>query len=699
MEQIDLFEEAILKSDQNDQKVFSQTTPLIVKEFHYVREQHISVQELFSGYQTIRILSFSTGLSFIDKLLSLFDYGEILIGSHHLANKEDIQALVSRFAGEYDFVATQASSHPTLLSKMKNEEVYLKVANNMVHHEKLYLLASDDGRYRVIYASANATNQAWSGSQGEFYNYCDGEDLYLKELAYFTTIWNESVPIEENNIATSPHQQHESPFLKQIKKEMETKELFVVTQAHDEESLIRTRYGIQSEIKSEEYKQILKGLKGTKKKGIINIHSKEIIRIIKRNKEKIQRKQALKRVDYGLPKMNVWDQKDPRTIQLDDKGESLIEHSLLVSKDKLKISVQTYLDLMNTYNPDVFNGDIENLKETHFKVLALLFSSIFHARLRIEANLRNLSIDALPLFITLTSTRSNSGKTFMVRAILKMMSGKMQDIIKGKNTTINSLRAFIELDKPYLPILIDEMDPTVFHHYKNMMKSSDSQASQFQYHHPIFIFTGNALCFEDSVRKRAPIFYYSSKLSKKVDENKMSSLGNTIINSLTTDFYFEYLRRMIPLVYQELDYLSNPERPDDYYPTLVGKSSQIIMDIVQDCGFPLPAYMKVLNWAEDFAGNAIPMSQVIKTEIKHEFKQNPKAFKFKGEKIYITLPANAENEKMIKRWMSLLPDEVAFTELTANYPNTRLFSLNKNMLKEHMGIELKQGHFNLKKWF
>lgn len=54
---------------------------------------------------------------------------------------------------------------------------------------------------------------------------------------------------------------------------------------------------------------------------------------------------------------------------------------------------------------------------------------------------------------------------------------------------------------------------------------------------------------------------------------------------------------------------------------------------------------------------------------------------------------------MIKRWMSLLPDEVAFTELTANHPNTRLFSLNKNMLKEHMGIEFKQGHFNLKKWF
>lgn len=700
MEQISLFEDEIIVPTDSSSKNASEgeETKLFAKEFRYLSEQLTSIEELFAGYNTIRIISFSTGLPFINDLLSMFDYGEILIGSSHLVNKKDIQKLISQFAVEYDFVATESHRHSELLRKIKNEDAYLKVVKNMVHHEKLYLLESDDGRYRVIYSSANATNKAWSGEQGEFFNYCDDEELYFKELDYFTTVWNEAVPVEKNNIV-APSNQKESPFLNHIKKEIETKELFVVAEANDEEALTRVKYSIHAETKSEEYQKILKGIKGTKKKGTINILYKELKKIYKKNKERVVREKKIKEVDHGLPKIKVLDQDEQDTILLDNKENSLEKRSLIVPEDKLKESVQAYLELMETYNNELFEGDVEVLKQTHFKVLTLLFGSVFHSRLRIEANFNNLSIDALPLFITLTSIKSNSGKTFMIRAILKMMSGITQDVIKAKDFSVTNLKALVATDKPYLPILIDEMEAANIKYYKGIMKASSSQASLLQYNHPIFIFTGNKLSLEDSIRKRTPIFFYASKLGSHRDENKMKSLGNAIIDSLSTEFYFEYLRRMIPLVNEEIDYLSSKERPIDYYPTLVTKSSKIIIEIIKDCGFEVPTYMKELNWVEDFSANSNSILAVVKNEMLAELKTNPSAFKVNNGKAYINLPKNADNEKMVKRWQELLPNEIHFTELTSKISGTYLFSLDKHMLKEHLGIDLGRNKLPFINWF
>ena len=53
--------------------------------------------ELFSGYDSIRAITFSYDLDFIEKLMKHYKYGEILLGAAFITNRDtDLQELMLR---------------------------------------------------------------------------------------------------------------------------------------------------------------------------------------------------------------------------------------------------------------------------------------------------------------------------------------------------------------------------------------------------------------------------------------------------------------------------------------------------------------------------------------------------------------------------------------------------------------------------
>ena len=132
------------------------------------------VRELFSGFDTLRAITFSASANFVDRIVGLFEYAEIVVGAEFLVRKNAglhdamYQSLAAaKLAGEIP------EKYPNIGDRMRAGAFQLKVANVCLDHRKLYILSSRDGRTRVVITSANMSGAAWSGEHMEHYEYAD----------------------------------------------------------------------------------------------------------------------------------------------------------------------------------------------------------------------------------------------------------------------------------------------------------------------------------------------------------------------------------------------------------------------------------------------------------------------------------------------------------------------------------------------
>ena len=135
--------------------------------------------ELFSGFDTIKAISFSYDINFIDSIMDNFSYGEIILGADFLVQKDEkiTNLMAEVYTNSYE--AGQAiKSHKRLRDMLAAGDILFRTPTFVLDHRKIYLLKSDGGRTRVITSSANMTKRAWNGEQMEFYEYDDSAYCY-----------------------------------------------------------------------------------------------------------------------------------------------------------------------------------------------------------------------------------------------------------------------------------------------------------------------------------------------------------------------------------------------------------------------------------------------------------------------------------------------------------------------------------------
>lgn len=148
-----------------------------------------NVDELFCGFDTIKAITFSYNIRFINHLMQYFQYGEIILGADFMVQKDGkLNDLLEVAANNYD--ATQAvKNQKRLVDMLSNGDLNLRAANYILDHRKIYLLKADDGRTRVIKASANMSGRAWNGDQMEYYEYDDSLFCYEEFENDFEVAW------------------------------------------------------------------------------------------------------------------------------------------------------------------------------------------------------------------------------------------------------------------------------------------------------------------------------------------------------------------------------------------------------------------------------------------------------------------------------------------------------------------------------
>lgn len=652
----------------------------------FIKTSYESLEDLFSGFNELRAITFSYDIKFIDKIMKMFDYGEIILGGRFMVRRDDD---LHRLVGEAyslleamtlsESAADAIRSQKDLVARMSQQDLFVRSPKLLIDHRKLYLLKADDGRTRVIKGSANMTGFAWSGNQMESYEVDDSPEGYEAFLEDFETAWDLSSDIPEDVVVSKKTDKPEND-IPLIKEAIKTREAIVLREKEtNEDSYDRIRYTIEVDKILEKNKELLAGIKPELKNGLTQIFPEKLKRIISNNRSINRKKLSLEEriLDYPTLTFNY----DTKEAFINDEKLDLNPETSEVKKD-----IAILFDAMDNYTKD-FIGDTDRVRESHYKLLNILFSSPFNAKLRCVADSQNIPTASLPLYTLITSTGANTGKTFMTKLILKFMSGLDLMPFDTKYLPTRLINGIIQEYKG-MPIFVDEIDTRYYGRLTTNIKNSTlCEKRQFD-QEPLMIFAGNRLNDpEEPERKRMPFLSYDTNLKSDKDPMAYQAMSKKILMEAGNGLYREYLRRMLDEVCELIDFMfDNDNKEDGYYPDLTKISSRILLEIFEDYGYDLPVYVRVFNWNDDFSYHAKYISEDAIEGIKNMWENSPKNFNLKSDVVIIESGKDSGSKRLMTSWANSLPPEFN-PQYIENRDNSTLV-LNKKELEKRLGFRL-----------
>lgn len=647
--------------------------------------EYLAFEELFGGYDTIKAITFSYELKFIDKLLVNFTNAKVIIGGAFFTQKDmTMQNLVIAALTNVDIAAKEVGKFENLLEMMREQRLEFRVPLACIDHRKIYILSnSKNGTTRVISSSANMSARAWEGDQMEHYSYDDMPLCFDEYSKRFDTFYSccKALPLD---VITTKHT--DDPFKSNaiIKEIKEKNEVIVLEHMREDVELDSVRYAIDYEKIKGRYDALVGDTNLKNKQGLFEISPKTLKKFeLNLNKENLKAKNTNLQADY--PRLKF----DYENLQafIDDE-----ELNLQPCKDEVRRDIDELLALLENFND--FVGDKEKIKHTHFKLLNAVFASPFHAKIRCTAYLKNISTTSLPMFLLAASSSANCGKTFVITAILKMMSGKRLVNLNTESCRSTFIRD-IQAGYCSLPVFIDEVSNAYIGHLKSTIKNSDTCEIKQLQDQPMILFASNdALEPDETLRKRMIFLRFEGALPSNIDQNAYKGRGNAIISRLSNALYREYLRRMLPKISELLDLMIQGDTDDTWYPDVMLISSNVLLEILDDFGYARASYMRPLSFNADYSVNASFIAQDSLNEIAEFYKHDKSAFKINKKQVTIELGTDSDSKNKCKNWANTLPAEMKAKILSTKDKNQLI--LDRAELEKRLGIKF--GGFGFFTW-
>lgn len=625
---------------------------------HLVCVENMSVHDLFNGFDEIRIITFSYDVAMIHWLMKKFKYGEIILGADFMVRKDTRTATkVAEILAGAEIAAHEIKKYSDLVQNMLDGNLVIHSSINILDHRKLYLLRSDDGRTRVIAASANMTRKAWSANQIENIAFYDDPNAYDAYFQDFCTAWKMSVniPYKVITAASTDNPKDANAVLKKVVEANKT--LILQTPAEDEQTVVTNyQYVMEEDKAKEKYIELLKdtGIRATKD-GVIKLNSKIVEKIVVNAKKAGIRNIDLTQIIEKYPEITF----DYNNLSMNISGERM---DLNPPEQDVKADIKDLLAIFEKYNSFV-GTDPEKQKDIYYKLLNAIFASPFFARLRCEAMLIDKGTTSLPLYLLLSSSHSSTGKSFFVKSILKLMTGKKHLSVLAAKDYPSKTAVALQVEGKGVPLFIDEIDNAYLARMKKAIKTTEQICECLQNDTaPMLIFASNDVTDPDmQLRKRMIFFAPEGTIPSDADQTAWLSAGNSLISRLGTGLYREYIRRILPKVWHLIDQMQTnggEHLSDDWYPDIMPLSSETLIDIMNDFGFETPDYFRRLTWSEDFSENASYIAADAYRDIKALYASNKKVFTIDKNTVTIETGSDKSCLRRLQSWAATLPAEV-----------------------------------------
>ena len=604
MENISLFENEESTAITMDDLVGQRSGALDVVRMDYVGAESMTWQELFSGFDTIHAITYSSGIDFICKLLNLFESAEIIFGCEDIISYslQEVMAYQSKLIERLRSSANK--SKQDLVTRIENKSLRLYAARTMLSHEKTYLLSASDGRKRVVMGSANMSYTAFSGKQRENISYIDGEQAYEWYMSCYEELRENSTDqiVKESVLcADAGENLEELPVSRTIR----TKKAVVIEAIESQKEEVLFALDVKN-LANKLAPSVPKPAKKDKGKLLL---SPDRVKMIRRQVVAEQTKEKELRTEY--PKLEVYAQEG--RVLLNDQ-----EVNLTPEKEEICRDVGLFLKYMDGYNK--FHGDVSGMQRRYYEFANWFFCTPFMASMRDMAIRYNQNTLPYPVF-GLVYGQSKAGKTSFLETLLKMMIGQ-----KTKLSAPEFTRSSIEGLKRTVkgaPIIVDDLTNTRFNqHAIETIKNDDFGVADHLLHYPAVVISANedVKAVAPEIIRRTVICRVQAGLTNT--EVMRSSVVRAVQKDIGTAFYREYLRRMLDEIPQLLESIKSD---DDAAPDILAISSDVLLDIFHEYHQrDIPSYVRKLS-LDNYFSEKVTGSYAIKT-IQNAWKTSPSSF-------------------------------------------------------------------------
>lgn len=574
-------------------------------------------RELFSGYDELYGITFSSGIPFMNKVIDMFDHVELIFGCEDVVNS-DIAAVISMQLINAEQIV-KSKEAIKLAQKIEEGKLDIRVSRDTKSHEKIFILKSNDGRTRVITGSANMSASAFMGIQREdiikfdnveaYEDYKDKFDDFKEKCSDSLTSkvllkLNEDADYLRDNIEKVPIFDSSEKKIVILEPVPETEETEIEVAADFKE--------LREEIKAVTPKK-------TKKDEKI-IVTKDYTKAFKRKYD--EQAEVKKEKKKQLPKLHI--DYDSNKLLFNDK-----ELNLNPSTESVKSDLSCLTSLIDSFSS--FIGDTSKAQKDYFRLLNWYFCSPFMPYLRYYGYKNEYSVMYFPV-MAIVYGESNGGKTTFVKLLSKLMCGVKVNENSSEDftsTTISGLKRLCE----GLPIDIEDLAKAQYDsNFEKVIKDDTWGMSERLLNYPSVIITTNkVMSLKNDISKRVVTCRIDIKTDKSTGTFSSKKI-NESIKAATNSLYCEYMRRMLPVINDMVEKMKEGE--ETYHPDIFKESSNVINQIYEDFYGVIPEYVLDLSY-NDYFGDAALAQKAI-DDIKDAWRAEPKSFKVDKGKNTVT---------------------------------------------------------------
>ncbi len=608
--------------------------------------------ELFSGFDTLHAITYSSGIDFVYQLIDLFEQAEILFGCDEVISYSLQEVMAYQCKMVERMRDTASKMKLDLVSRIENGSLRFFVARSVLSHEKLYLLSSQDGRKRVIMGSANLSRSAFGGYQRENICYVDGDaayDWYWDCYCQLREDCTDQIAKETLLFADDGTNLEELPIARTVK----VKKALVLQPAEEAKEEVRFVLDVKNLAG-----KFASSVPKPDKKGKL-ILSPDKIKSIRRQVVAAQTQEKELQSEY--PQLEVFP--DEMMVRLNGVNLDLHPSAAEIQKD-----VSLFLKYMDGY--EKFHGNVTGMQRRYFEFANWFFCSPFMACMRDMAVCYNQNLLPYPVF-GLVYGQSKAGKTSFLETLLKMMIGQKTKISAPEFTrsSIEGLKRTVK----GAPIIVDDLTNTRFNqHAIETIKNDDFGVADKLLHYPAVVISANedVKAVAPEVIRRTVICRVQAGLTNT--EVMRSSVVRTVQKEVGTALYREYLRRMLGIVSELLEEMKSDE--SESAPDILAESSRVLEEIFREYAeAPWPNYIRQLT-LEDYFSEKVTGSYAIKT-IRNAWNTSRSSFELSERNNEIRYNAGApwEADRILKELPETLEPHKSREWVVMNLDEARSF--------------------------
>lgn len=534
--------------------------------------------DLFRGYDTLRVLTYSASIPAIVNMLDDFDFArfECVFGCEStLRDIKDILAFQQVAIGDARAaIMNLRDERPAyILSKVRVGQARFRVLRKQIAHAKLYLLENTaNGSTRVVMGSANLSERAFSGRQPEtLVSFDDDREAWAHYLRMY------------ENIRDSASDEIELPPERIIKAEINIEETPVISHSSTTlviEQIPAEELQVTIPVQAERIEKVAAAL-GPRISAAIPAFSRRQQRITPEVKRVISRIHLVKSADAADHSyFSINRQEGVATLS----GEPFpLEWDSAAVAGDARLLTQYF-----TNYEDAFEGNVARLQQDYFALWSWLYFAPFMCDLRRLALMQDEDVIRYPSF-AIAFGKSNCGKSSIIDTLMTSMFGKVNTVDK-RSFTSGRLRGLQQAYKR-LPVVFDDIGRAAFRNHGLDIIKDELPPPVEEY--PGFILSMNSndpASFPDEIVKRSMLIYTTTALPPHKEElrQRLNAGVQEIRRGLTGHLYRRYLA-------ETMTQLADDRLPADWLSLSSGIISGIIADSIEQ---PSPNWLRQATWMD-----------------------------------------------------------------------------------------------------